>query len=236
MAEPYVKIYKKMLDWEWYDDPNTCRLFIHCLLKVNWKPCKWHGIEIEPGQFVTSLQNLADETCLTIRQVRVALSHLKMTGEVTITRHSKCSVITVNNWSEYQTNDKQNVTRKSIGRQSDDNQMTTDKEYKEYKNKYIYYSDPNLEKAFSDFVAMRKKIRKPMSDRAVELAIDKLDILSGGDVDLAIKIINQSIMNSYQGLFPLKEDTGGKVKNVQDFPKRKYDYAELENIAMGDVK
>jgi hypothetical protein len=135
MADAFIKIYRKMLDWEWYDDPNTCRVFIHCLLRANWKPCRWHGIEIEPGQFITSLQNLADETCLTIRQVRGALDHLKMTGEVTIIRHSKCSVITVNNWNDYQGNDKQNVTRKANKGQSNDNQMTTDKEYKEYKER-----------------------------------------------------------------------------------------------------
>lgn len=135
MAEAFIKLHRKMLEWEWYDDPNTCRVFIHCLLRANWKETKWHGIEIKPGQFITSLQSLSDETLLTIRQVRVALDHLKMTGELTITRHSKCSVITVNNWSEYQSNDKQNVTRKAIKRQSDDNQVTTDKEYKELKNK-----------------------------------------------------------------------------------------------------
>ena len=45
-----------------------------------------------------------------------------------------------------------------------------------------------------------------MTDRAVDLAIKKINELSGGDNDLAIKIINQSIMNSWQGLFPLKEE------------------------------
>ena len=53
---------------------------------------------------------------------------------------------------------------------------------------------------------MRKKIKKPMTDRAVELAIKKLNELSGGDNDIAIKIIEQSVMNSWQGLFPLKEE------------------------------
>jgi hypothetical protein len=141
MAEAFIKLHRKMLDWEWYDDPNTCRLFIHCLLRANWKACRWHGIEIQPGQFITSLQSLSDETLLTIRQVRVALSHLKMTGEVSVTRHSRCSVITVNNWNDYQGNDKQNVTRKSVKGQSNDNQVTTDKEYKEikeYKNRKIH--------------------------------------------------------------------------------------------------
>lgn len=130
MAEAFIKLYRKMLEWEWYDDPNTCRVFIHCLLRANWKATKWHGIEIQPGQFITSLQNLADETCLSKHQVRVALDHLKMTGEVALTRHSKCSVITVNNWDVYQGGG----THMAFKRHSDGIQVATDKEYKEDKN------------------------------------------------------------------------------------------------------
>lgn len=76
----------------------------------------------------------------------------------------------------------------------------------------MYYPfDEELDKAFADYVEMRKKIKKPMTDRAIELAMSKLQKLaetsSGIDNDLAIKILNQSVMNSWQGLFELKEDT-----------------------------
>ena len=133
MAEAFIKLYKKMLDWEWYDDNNTKILFLHCLLKANWKNCKWHGYEIEPGQFITSLASLATETHLSVRQVRVALEHLEMTGEVTSKCHNKFRVITVNSWNDYQGNDKQNDKQATNKRQANDNQVTTDKEYKEYK-------------------------------------------------------------------------------------------------------
>ena len=212
MAEAFVKLYKKMLKWEWYDDVNTCRLFLHCLLKANWEQTRWHGIEIEPGQFITSLGSLAKETKLTVRQVRVALDHLAMTGEVTSKCHSKFRIITVNNWNCYQGNDKQRGKQVTSKRQANDKQVTTVKEYKEkeeYKElkEYKYYpTDELLDKSFSEYVAMRKQIRKPLTDKAVELAIKKLDELSGGDNDKAIKILEQSIMNSWQGLFPLKED------------------------------
>jgi len=133
MAEPFVKVYKKMLKWEWYDDINTKVLFLHCLLKANWCPSKWHGVDIEPGQFITSLASLSKETHLSVRQVRVALDHLTMTGEVTSKCQSKYRIITVNSWSEYQGNDKQNDKRVTRKRQDDDKQVTTVKEYKEYK-------------------------------------------------------------------------------------------------------
>lgn len=131
MADAFIKLHRKMLDWEWYDDVNTCRVFLHCLLKANWKPCRWHGIEIGAGQFITSLASLSEETCLTVNQVRTALSHLISTGEITSRSQSKCRIITINNWHEYQGDHRQSTSRS----QADHKQTTTDKEYKEVKEK-----------------------------------------------------------------------------------------------------
>ena len=122
----YVKISRKILEWEWYTDVNTKVLFLHILLKANWKPGRFQGIEIPRGSFVTSLQNLAVETGLTIRNVRTALKHLENTGEVTSNRHAKFSVITIKNYDKYQSSDNQ-VT---VNRQSSDNQVTTIEEGK----------------------------------------------------------------------------------------------------------
>ena len=231
MAEPFIKLYKKMLDWEWYDNPNTCRVFIHCLLRANWKPCRWHGQTIEAGQFITSLQTLADETCLSVKQVRVALKHLIETGEVASKGQSKYRIITVNNWDEYQQSGKQEGKQGASKGQARGKQRATDKEYKEYKEvKNKYYEDPNIDLAFADYVLMRKQIKKPMSDRAIELAKIKLDKLSGGDVAKAVAILNQSIMNSWQGLFDLKEENKTKFGN---FTQRSYDYKALEDEAFG---
>jgi hypothetical protein len=85
------------------------------------------------------------------------------------------------------------------------------------KVKEAYFpNDDNLDKAFCDYVAMRKQIKKPMTNRAIELAIKKLNDLSGGDNDKAIQILEQSVMNSWQGLFELKNDTKTKQANVFD--------------------
>lgn len=78
-------------------------------------------------------------------------------------------------------------------------------------NKIYFPNDEVLNQAFIDYLEMRKQIRKPMTERAVELAIRKLHELAAVsfndsmDNELAAKILNQSVMNSWQGLFPLKE-------------------------------
>lgn len=81
-----------------------------------------------------------------------------------------------------------------------------------------YPNDEKLNQAFGDYVCMRKLIKKPMTDKAVSLAMSKLQKLAvlpfseTMDNDLAIQILEQSVMNSWQGLFPLKEIGKGEKK------------------------
>lgn len=108
----FIIINRKMLEWEWYQDTNTKTLFIHCLLKANWKNSKFQGIEIPRGSFVTSLQSLSEElssrrsdankVIFTIQNVRTALNHLISTGEITSKSYSKFRVITITNYEKYQ--------------------------------------------------------------------------------------------------------------------------------------
>ena len=67
---------------------------------------------------------------------------------------------------------------------------------------------------------MRKRIKKPIcTDKALHRAMNTLEKLSGGDNDLAVKILNQSVDHCWQGLFELKEDNSNKQqgkKNVFD--------------------
>lgn len=78
-TEGFINLHRKILDWEWYDDNNVKIVFIHLLLTTNWTKAKWHGIEILPGQRITSREILATETGLSVRQVRTALEKLKKT-------------------------------------------------------------------------------------------------------------------------------------------------------------
>lgn len=136
----YIKLSRKILEWEWWDDINTCRLFIYCLLKANWKDGRFKGMIIPKGSFVSSIPKMSDETSLTIREIRTAISHLKSTGEVTCKSYAKYTVFTVKNYCEYQTSDMQNDRQSTGNRQTNDMLTTTIEEYKEIKN--IKKEDP----------------------------------------------------------------------------------------------
>ena len=90
----YIKLNRKMLNWEWYSDPCTRDVFVHCLLKANWKDGKWHGYDYKRGQFITSLPTLASELGFSIQNIRTAIKNLKSTGELTDWHDSKIRIIT----------------------------------------------------------------------------------------------------------------------------------------------
>lgn len=82
-----------------------------------------------------------------------------------------------------------------------------DKKEKKSKTPTVYYpSDDALNQAFADYVEMRKQIKKPMTDRAITIAMNKLSELSNGSSDVAIQILEQSILNSWKSLYPLKQE------------------------------
>lgn len=133
----YVKISRKILEWEWYKDVNTKVVFFHILLKANWKNGRFQGMEIPRGSFVTSYQSLAEETGLTVMNVRTAIKHLKLTQEITVSQHSKFSVITVKNYDAYQTANKVANNQLTGNQQATNRQLTTIEEgKKERKGEY----------------------------------------------------------------------------------------------------
>ena len=133
----YVKISRKILEWEWYKDVNTKVVFFHILLKANWKNGRFQGMEIPRGSFATSYQSLAEETGLTVMNVRTAIKHLKLTQEITVSQHSKFSVITVKNYDAYQTANKVANNQLTGNQQATNRQLTTIEEgKKERKEEY----------------------------------------------------------------------------------------------------
>ena len=79
---------------------------------------------------------------------------------------------------------------------------------KEKKKHYFldsYSKNEELISSLKDFIEMRKKIKAPMTERAVNLMLSKLSSMANDDTE-KIKIINQSIMNSWKGIFPIKEE------------------------------
>lgn len=77
---------------------------------------------------------------------------------------------------------------------------------------FKYTSNPDLNKSIKDFVDMRKRIKKPLTERALNILFVKLDTLSGGNDSNKIKILENSILNCWQGIFELKPEQKEKTQ------------------------
>ena len=130
----FIKLNRKILEWEWFSDVCTRDVFIYCLLKANWKPGNWHGIEYKRGEFITSLPTISEDLGFSIMNVRTALKHLKSTGEITDKTYNKFRIISIKNYDKYQSDNRQ-ANRQLTGKQQATNrQLTADIRTKEDKN------------------------------------------------------------------------------------------------------
>jgi len=98
----WIKIHRRLTEWEWYTDVNTCKLFLHLLLKANHKDNTHRGQSVKRGQLITGRFKLSSETGLSERQIRTALDKLLATNEVTSQTTNKNSLITILNYDLYQ--------------------------------------------------------------------------------------------------------------------------------------
>ena len=158
----FFKLYRSMINWEWFKDSSTLHVFIYCLLKANHRDQKYKGDVVKRGSFFTSRKIIAEETGMTERKVRTALEHLKMTNELTISTSSKGTVISVNNYDDYQkvTNELTNE------RPTSDQRPTTNNNEKNTKNVVVSDDTPTTTTIFDDdFVRFWKAYQKKGSKK-----------------------------------------------------------------------
>ena len=100
--EGWIKLHRQLLEWEWYDEPDTFRLFLHCLLKANHKDNNYRGQIVKAGSFLTSRELLSNETGLSIQKVRTSLERLELTKEITTKKSKKGTVLQIVKYKNYQ--------------------------------------------------------------------------------------------------------------------------------------
>lgn len=120
----FVIINRSIINWEWYTNINTCRLFEHILYTASFKDTTWRGIDVKRSELITSYNSLSNGTGLSIQNVKTALKNLKKSKDLTIKTTTKYQVITVLSYDKYTLPNKQ--SNKQTNRK-----VTTSKEYKE---------------------------------------------------------------------------------------------------------
>lgn len=111
--EGYIKFFRNFLNWEWYQDANVVRLYIHCMLRANFEDKQWRGITIKKGSFLTSYQTLSNETNLSVTMIRGAIKKLVSSGYLKSESSSKYTVLTINDWEITQSKEIKKTIKKS---------------------------------------------------------------------------------------------------------------------------
>lgn len=130
-----------MVDWEWYSDTNTFRLFFHLLLTANSEDKRWQGIVIKRGQVVISYDTIKKRLGLSLQQARTAMGKLISTNEITKKVTNKYTIVTISKYEDYQQNPnseqqaKDQANQQAINKQATSNPTPEQQQHKKNKKK-----------------------------------------------------------------------------------------------------
>ena len=133
----FIKLHRQIQEWEWYDDANVFRVFIHLLLNANFKDKNWKGQLVKRGQVVTGRKKLSETLGISEQQIKTVFSKLKKSGEITTKPTNKYTLVTLVNFEVFQEKKKptnqQNNQQITNQQPTDNQQVTTTEELKKEK-------------------------------------------------------------------------------------------------------
>ena len=260
MSSGWIKLYRQLQDcWIWLDkEPFDKRsAWVDLLLTANHSDKKilFNGelITVKRGQILTSVRKLSVKWKWSVNKVYRFLKLLESDKMLQKESNKDRTLLTIVNYSVYQggeytngnsdgytdgsTNEYKSETptdTQSEHKQecnNDKNVKNVNNNMREKKPKKKYYDDPNLDSAFKEFLSMRTKIKKPLAtEKAFSRLKNKLEDLSGGDTDMAIAILNQSVDHCWSDVYGLKNDCGSRHISEDAKPKSVTDM-QLESLA-----
>jgi DNA replication protein DnaD len=192
---------------------------------------------VERGTLVTSEVKLSIKWGWSRAKVRAFLHVTQTDGMLIKKSTSKYTSITIANYSFYQDVQPTESYQKNIKKTSKRQQKNTNKNVKKIKNDKEdiinniigdFSDNLLLIKALEDFIEMRNLIKKPLTDNAIKLIFVQLDKLAINDDD-KITILNNSILNSWPGVYELKggDQTGKDTSKDNGEGEVEYDFSEF---------
>lgn len=214
----WVKLHRQIVEWEWYSDINTTRVFLHIVLTANWKAGKFCGIEIPQGSRMTSYETIANETSLTVKQVRLAVEKLKKGTSLVSKRAGSGLLLTVCNYASYNSicegEGHEKGTRSGTQKAREGHEKGNNIRREEGKNEKkeetgvfnFDYESPNplpfpsseFSESWEHWKAHRKETKKPLTERSQKMQLQ--DLKEMGE-KRSIVAIRHSIKSGYQGIF-----------------------------------
>ena len=108
-----------------------------------------------------------------------------------------------NNYLQITTTNKKEVSKKEKGNSAHAKEPSFDEILDSVD---VIRQTPELREAFVNFIKMRKVIKAQLTNRGLELAINRAFELAKGNPQKMIAVVNQSVERSWRGIFDLTED------------------------------
>ena len=246
ISRGYVRLFRQIDEWEWYDNPFVKAIFLHCLIKANDKAKKWRDLTLKRGQFVTSYEKLAAANGMTIQQTRTALKQLQLTNEIEYQSTNQYTVITVKNFNLYQATNiqKTKADTQPTNKPNEGQVTTTNNNIDIYSNNIISLSNKkkNISKNEREILKkylLNKKRAKPIDDVDAYIGL----LVKNGDVEYQLERALKWHEKQEQKKQEVKIATAEKIENIQETQEEKEKIAEvlkktkanlLEKIRKGD--
>lgn len=231
----WVKLHRKLVEWEWYTDSQAVHLFIHLVIHANFEDKKWRGILVKRGQFITGRHELSSATGISEQSIRTNIARLKSTNEITSTSTSRYTIYTIVNYDKFQSLDDKPTSTSTSQLTNDqpatNQQLTTTKNEKNIKNekKDILVMPDWLDlDLWESFVEHRKFIKAPMSIQAAKVNLASLEKLTSKGYSQA-EIINLAIGNGWKGFYEPK----GSQNGIKQADRQYHKPTQAEQIAAG---
>lgn len=234
----WLKIHRSILKWEFYHDTKVVRFYFHCLLSANYEDRKWSGVVIPRGSFETSYESLAralsknpkaklEDLDFTIQNVRTCIKKLTKSGNITTKSTNQYTIISVckyDFWQQCASGSRyESDTQSTIEQQASN--MPISKEEKEIAEEKEYLGSLKIDikrygddwcKVIGQWMYFKYANGKPyVTQSSVNSMMKRLIEISGGDIETARKIIEQSMANNWSGLFALKDNN--KATNESNY-------------------
>ena len=166
--------------------------------------------------FFFTQDKLAEACCISVATIKRSLTELRTLGYIqTIRKGNPCKTLYSIQWSnliaqneltsKVKMSQQDSSKRANIINNNQSNNKTINKNTKEKPFESIFNNmeaSELLKNTLLDFIEFRTKTKAPLTQKALELMLKKLDSIAGNEQE-KIEIINQSIMNGWKGIFPL---------------------------------
>ena len=171
----WIKMFRQITDWELYKDINSKVLFIHLLLTAAYTDYTTSdGFVVHTGCCFTSIRQLADETGLSIRQVRTALDRLEATHSLTQQTTHRGTLIKLEKWAFFQGEREkatQQTTQQTTHYNNKNNKKNNNNIYvmpKKKKNSFLNYEQRDYDFAEIERLAAEKNKRENLTAEDLE--------------------------------------------------------------------